>query len=292
MAVAKQDLGASIDAIQHHYDVGNEFYRLWLDELRVYSSALWEDGDTLEEAQLRKLDYHIHQAKAQRARRVLDVGCGWGALLDRLVQAYGVEHAVGLTLSEQQARHISSLNRRQLEVSIQNWQDHAPAAPYDAIISIGAFEHFARPGLSKTQKVMAYRSFFQRCHEWLSPGGALSLQSIVYGNASRSDFSAFFNEKIFPESDLPHVAEIAESVDGLFEVVLLRNDREHYEKTVAEWRRRLKAKWHRAIELVGSQTVADYDRYFQYSIIGFHIGTMGLARVTLRRIDNPRPLNR
>src|SRR5258705_13615220 len=97
------DRGASAEAIQHHYDVGNDFYTLWLDETKTYSSALWEDARTLEEAQLRKIDYHIRQARVEGAHRVLDIGCGWGSTLKRLVEHAGVEQAVGITLSNAQA---------------------------------------------------------------------------------------------------------------------------------------------------------------------------------------------
>jgi cyclopropane-fatty-acyl-phospholipid synthase len=292
MGATKQAFGASMEAIQHHYDISNEFYRLWLDDSCVYSCALWHDGDTLDRAQIRKLDYHVREANAERAGRVLDVGCGWGGLLMRVTSVHAAEYAVGLTLSEQQARYIRSMSDPRIEVRMESWQDHNAAAPYNAIISIGAFEHFAKPGLSSTQKVDGYRSFFRRCHDWLVPGGMLSLQTITYGNADRMDFNPFFTERIFPESDLPHVAEIAESIDGLFEIVVLRNDRYHYEKTLKTWRSRLKAKWSEAAALVGTQTVKDYDRYFQLCAIGFHIGTMGLARVALRRIDRARPHRR
>lgn len=290
MTVATQhNPGASAEAIQHHYDVSNEFYRLWLDSASLaYSCALWEDNDTLESAQLRKLDHHIHQSKAPGAGRVLDVGCGWGGLLQRLTQVYGVGHAVGLTLSRQQQEHVIALDNPRVEVRLENWLDHVPEAPYDAIVSIGAFEHFARLDLSGPQKVAAYRRFFEHCHGWLKPGACMSLQSIVYGNAGREDFSAFFDKEIFPESNLPHIAEIAQGADRLFELVALRNDREHYERTFTAWRQRLKAHWQEAVRLVGEKTVQRYDKYFQYCIIGFHAGTMGLARVTLRRIDAPR----
>src|SRR5216683_3583229 len=163
--------GASPEAIQHHYDVSNDFYQLWLDSTMTYSGALWEENNTLEAAQICKIDFHIQQARARNAQRVLDVGCGWGSILERLVKVNNVQYAVGLTLSQSQAAWVASLGQPRIEVRVENWLDHVPVAPYDAIISIGAFEHFAKPTLSNEQKVESYRSFFRSCHAWLKPGG-------------------------------------------------------------------------------------------------------------------------
>src|SRR5688572_25683389 len=102
MLQALRDDGASRSAIRHHYDLSNDFYALWLDPSMTYSSALWSDGDSLASAQRRKLDFHIEGARAPGAARVLDVGCGWGGLLQRAVDDWGVGHAVGLTLSQAQ----------------------------------------------------------------------------------------------------------------------------------------------------------------------------------------------
>src|SRR4051794_30274164 len=98
--------GASSEAIQFHYDIGNEFYRLWLDESLTYSCALWDNETTLEGAQRAKLDYHIEKANARGRARVLDIGCGWGSPLNRLVSAANVKSATGLTLSKEQASYI------------------------------------------------------------------------------------------------------------------------------------------------------------------------------------------
>src|ERR1700688_4436191 len=95
-------LGASRAAIALHYDTSNDFFRLWLDESMCYSSACWREDNAEEElevAQQRQLDRHIRQARASGAERVLDVGCGWGGVLRRLIDAHGVRQAVGLTLS-------------------------------------------------------------------------------------------------------------------------------------------------------------------------------------------------
>src|SRR5438874_3944026 len=96
-------VGASAGAIQHHYDVGNPFYELWLDPTLTYSCARWEPGDALEEAQIRKLDLIIGLGGASGKARVLDIGCGWGSCLDRLVRHHRVGEAVGLTMSRSQA---------------------------------------------------------------------------------------------------------------------------------------------------------------------------------------------
>jgi cyclopropane-fatty-acyl-phospholipid synthase len=168
--------GASQQAIESHYDVGNDFYALWLDETRSYSCALWEPAQTLEEAQLAKIDFHVQKARAPGTARVLDIGCGWGATLRRLVETHGVRQAVGLTLSRQQAAHVTAQAWPGVAVAVESWADHAPTEPYDAIISVGAFEHFARLGATEAEKVEGYRAFFRRCHEWLRPGGHISLQ--------------------------------------------------------------------------------------------------------------------
>lgn len=287
-SVTLANRGASAEAIQHHYDAGNDFYRLWLDSTSTYSCALWEEGDDLDAAQLRKLDDHAAQARAPGAAHVLDIGCGWGSMLRRLVQVHGVQHAVGLTLAKNQAQHIQAFGDPRLEVRLENWSDHVPKQPYDAIISVGAFEHFANHGLTPEEKIASYRLFFERCHQWLKPGGSISLQTIVYGNCLREDFSPFFAQEIFPESDLPRPSEIAAASDRLFELELLRNHREHYKRTCETWWRRLRQNREEAVRLVGETVVARYEKYLQYCTIAFHVGTMGLMRVTLRRIDNPR----
>jgi cyclopropane-fatty-acyl-phospholipid synthase len=283
MSVANS--GASLEAIQHHYDVDNEFYRLWLDESLTYSCALFQPGDDLETAQQRKLDYHIDRANARGADRVLDIGCGWGSMLRRLSESAGVREVVGLTLSQAQLDKVSSLHLPGARAHLQAWQDHVPTAPYDALISIGAFEHFARPELSDAEVIASYRAFFQRCHGWLAPNGHLSLQTIAYGTAQRKDINSFILNDIFPESDLPTAAAIVHAFDGLFELVEWRNDRTHYAETFRHWSRRLRAKESEARALVGDIKVDKFKKYQGLFTIGFHTGAMNLFRISLKKIE-------
>jgi cyclopropane-fatty-acyl-phospholipid synthase len=283
-----QGIGASGDAIRRHYDVSNEFHGLWLDPTRTYSAALWEPGDALDAAQVRKLDYHAVQAKAVGGARVLDVGCGWGSMLRRLVGVHGVAHVVGLTLSERQLEWIRACPDPRLDVRLEHWADHLPAAPYDAIVSIGAFEHFARRHLPPAEKLAGYRRFFECCHRWLRPGGGLSLQTVVYENSGPEDFSEFFAREVFPESDLPRLADVLAASARLFEVVTVRNDREHYARTFRAWSRALTLRYDEAVRVVGEPVVERYLLFFRVAIHGFQTATMNLSRVTFARLDHPR----
>jgi cyclopropane-fatty-acyl-phospholipid synthase len=286
--------GASPEAIQRHYDVGNDFYRLWLDDSMSYSCALWEGAaDSLETAQTRKIDYHIAQARAAGAARVLDIGCGWGAVLKRLTTVHGAGRAVGLTLSREQEEWAVSAPDPRIEVRRESWVDHAPAAPYDAIISIGAFEHFARPEWTPEQQTLAYRRFFTRCHEWLRPGGRLSLQTIAYGNSNREESQAspnypFLLGEIFPETDLPSLSAILAACDGLFEIITLRNDRKDYEYTCLAWLERLQARRREAVAVTDKAVVARFVRYLKLSAFLFHEGHTHLLRIAFRRLDRRR----
>ena len=277
--------GASPAAIAFHYDLGSAFYALWLDSELTYSCAMFEDGDDLERAQQRKIDHHARESGAIGARHVLDVGCGWGSMLRRLVAQHGVARATGLTLSEDQARWIAARGDPRTLVRLESWREHAPAEPYDAIVSIGAFEHFVERDQRRASRIAAYREFFARCNTWLRAGGTLSLQTIAYGTLRPEQISAFITAEIFPESDLPTLGEIADATAGLFEIVRLRNDRSDYARTCREWLRRLAARHAAAAEIVGEARVRSWERFLRMSAAGFEAGGLVLLRITLRRID-------
>lgn len=284
--------GASAAAIQHHYDLSNDFYSLWLGASMVYSGGMWRDGDTLDQAQARKLEHHIAAAGAKGAARVLDVGCGWGALLRRLIGAHEVQHAVGLTLSKAQYEYVHASGFPQIDVRLESWQAHNPAEPYDAIICIGALEHFARTEDSELEKVNAYRHFFRKCQTMLRTNGRLSLQTFAYGSVRpRADAltkasTRFLAETIFPETDPPRLANIADAIEGSFELIEVHNDRHGYAKTCKAWLDNLMMHRTEAINLVGEDTYSRYERYLSYSYIGFKTGNLDLYRFTLQRLPH------
>jgi cyclopropane-fatty-acyl-phospholipid synthase len=281
--------GASTTAVRRHHDLSNDFYALWLDPSSMsYTCALYEEGDDLDRAQLRKIDRHVAVARAARKGRVLDIGCGWGNLLRRLVDAHSVGRAVGLTVSQTQAQWLGRRPDPRIEVRLESWLDHEPEAPYDAIISIEAIEAFARPGLSSAEKIGIYRAFLERCHRWLRPGGGMSLQMIAYGNSDAQDLDAFIANDIFPASDLPRLAEVVSAAERLFEIVTLRNDRDHYTRTLRAWLDRLQDHRAEAERFVGEGIVERYLRYLRLCIYMFASGGCDLHRIALRRIDSPR----
>ena len=290
--------GASQAAIEHHYDVGSDFYRLWLDERMVYSCALWDGplDDRLDEAQLAKLAWHATGARVDGAARVLDIGCGWGAMLRYLTASRGVGHAVGLTLSRDQASVAASSPASSpagsIEVRLEDWRDHRPSAPYDAIVSIGAFEHFARPDFDAEQRRAVYSTFFATCAGWLRPGGRLSLQSIGYEDfdPATNEVSPFFTDEIFPESALPLLTDIVAASDPWFGIAALRSDAEQYEHTLQLWQRRLEANRAAATDLVGAATCRTYLRYLRVSRAMFDRRVCTLYRVVLQR--RPQPVRR
>jgi cyclopropane-fatty-acyl-phospholipid synthase len=283
-------VGASPAAIASHYDLSDDFFRLVLGPGMVYSCALFHEGDDLATAQTRKLDHHIAEAGARGAARVLDVGCGWGALLARLVTDAGVGRAVGLTLSPSQAAWIRRNPPPGVAVREEHWHDHKPDQRYDAVISIGAFEHFVRRHLDPAQKVSEYREFFRFCDRVLISQGRLSLQTIAY-TASLADtgqpahdriYSIF--ARVFPESDLPLPSEPIAAADGIFELVNLRNDRQDYFRTLRAWDRNLTAHHDAAVALVGEAAVADFREYLRASAAMFQGGIACLLRMTFVKL--------
>lgn len=263
-----------------HYDMGNDFFQLVLDPEMIYSCAQFEPGDDLAAAQFRKLDGHISASGAANTARVLDIGCGWGAMLRRLVNHAGVAHAVGLTLSPSQAQWIRKTPNPKIEVLEQDWRDHKPDRRYDAIVSIGAFEHFVQKGLDPKVKLDAYRKFFAYCDNVLATGGKLSLQTIAY--SERTKLQPLL-DKTFPESDLPLEWEPIAAAEGTFSLIAARNDADHYYRTLVLWEQNLLANYDKAVALVGKANTDEFRRYLRMSAAGFRAGMVSLMRYSFQK---------
>jgi cyclopropane-fatty-acyl-phospholipid synthase len=239
--------------------------------------------DDLDAAQLAKLEWHATGARVDGAARVLDVGCGWGAMMRYLTDDRQVGHVTGLTLSSDQAGAAPSSERA--ETRLEDWRDHQPERPYDAIVSIGAFEHFSRPELDKAQRRAVYRSFFERCALWLEEGGRLSLQTIAWEDfdPATMEVASFFTEDIFPESSLPQLSDIVDAAEGPFRLVRFRSDANHYDHTLRLWQQRLESDKQRACEIVGWQMYRRYHRYLRLSRMMFDRRVCTLYRIVFER---------
>jgi cyclopropane-fatty-acyl-phospholipid synthase len=278
--------GASGDAISVHYDVRPEFWVRWLGETMAYSCALFEGTDQLDEAQRRKIDWHLDRAGAVPGATVLDIGCGWGSLLQRALAHRTVGRAVGLTLSQAQVEHVARAVPG-AEVHGVGWADFAPAAPFDAIVSIGAFEHFARPDVAREEKIEGYQRFFRRCWEWSKPGSRLSLQTIAYDVGQPTRKNAFMQTEIYPESELPYLDEILEAAAPFYEVTEILNHRAHYIRTCEAWMDSFRRARKELLALVGAEVVKRYDTYLRCCIIGFKLRHVVLLRLAFERLDAP-----
>jgi cyclopropane-fatty-acyl-phospholipid synthase len=276
------------DGVRSHYDLSNEFYALWLDTSMTYSAARWDDGvGSLDAAQRAKLDligrYAGLGGPSAGVGSLLDIGCGWGSMLNH-ARSSGVAHTMGVTLSVEQAAWARG---RGHDVRVVDWRQlDLPAASVDAIVSIGSFEHVAEVGASAAGRADAYAGFFQRCATWLAPGGRLALQTITTGDATLTRAQQrdvlFLLREIFPYSRLPTLPEIVTAAAGRLELVSARNDRLDYARTLQAWGDRLQAQRDRAVELVGDDVTCRYERYLRVSAELFACGGMNLCRFSFR----------
>jgi cyclopropane-fatty-acyl-phospholipid synthase len=289
--------------IESHYDLSNDFYALWLDDSMTYSAAVWgaaePDGAGLAAAQRTKYDHHLslagvpdQEASNQDDFHLLDIGCGWGGLLRHAVDTRRVTAATGLTLSRAQYRYITARPRPDVNAVVESWETHRRARPYDAIVSIGAFEHFVTADTPQQQRVSAYGTYFQRCHELLRPGASMSLQTIAHDAivAAQGPVGAFVTADIFPSSTLPRLSEIAAACDPYFSIQQLTSHADDYAKTLSAWSERLSAARAEAEELVGPGEYRRYRVYLKACESTFRRGAATLYRIGLRRRDEPLPL--
>ena len=282
------DLTPHFDDVQSHYDLSDDFYRLFLDSSQTYSCAYFERDDmTLEEAQLAKIDLSLGKLGLQPGMTLLDVGCGWGATLRRAIERYDV-NVIGLTLSKNQAAHAQkSLDEldsaRSKQVLLEGWEQFHE--PVDRIVSIGAFEHF---GFDR------YDDFFKMAYAALPDGGTMLLHTIVVPTVEEIEqrqikitmtlarFVKFMMDEIFPGGRLPNVALVEKHAEKAgFEVARVQSLRLHYARTLDLWAAALEARKDEAIAIQSEEVYERYMRYLTGCADLFHKGNTDVCQFTL-----------
>jgi cyclopropane-fatty-acyl-phospholipid synthase len=243
--------------IEVSYDIDNEFFRLWLDKTMSYTCGVHDGVETEEEAQRQKLVWLSNAARVTPSKRVLEIGCGWGACL-------GVSHC--------------------------SYLDFKPDKKFDAIISIGMLEHIVTAEQGRSGKhIDIYRNYFKLTHEWTNPGSWFGLHHIITIQIPRNKKDlhdlVWTVRTIFPGAYSPRIEDVIMNLHPYWELMEIRTRRLDYAKTTAEWLRRLYVHETLIRKQWGDRVFENYDRYLQTCVRLFERNNFSLAQYALRRLD-------
>ena len=288
------------EAISFHYDVSNEFYALWLDEQMVYSCGYFADSqDSLEQAQRNKLEHICRKLRLQPGERLLDIGCGWGALILWAAKQYRVR-AHGVTLSRRQFEYATQRIRDEgledlVTVELRDYRELAGQDVFDKIASVGMFEHVGLKNLP---------FYFGAAHRLLKPGGLFLNHGITHDEEGwPSTLSAdFINRYVFPDGELDTIGNVQRVMEGArLEILDVEALRPHYAATLRHWVGRLERHKDEALRHVGESTYRVWRLYMTACAPEFEQGKIGVyqvlaskrrdgfANVPLTRCDLYRP---
>jgi cyclopropane-fatty-acyl-phospholipid synthase len=295
--VAK-DLTPHFGDVQAHYDLSDDFFRLFLDPTQTYSCAYFERDDmTLQEAQIAKIDLALGKLGLRPGMTLLDVGCGWGATMRRAIETYDV-NVVGLTLSKNQAAHVrksfDEMDRghrplagdpRSKRVLLAGWEQFDE--PVDRIVSIGAFEHFGHD---------RYDDFFKLAHSVLPADGVMLLHTITGLTGPQcvergipltfemARFIKFIVTEIFPGGRLPSIEMVQEhSSKAGFRLTRRQSLQPHYARTLDLWAQALQAHRDQAIAIQSEEVYERYMKYLTGCARAFRTGYIDVNQFTLEK---------
>jgi cyclopropane-fatty-acyl-phospholipid synthase len=269
-------------AIAHHYDVSNRFYELVLGPSMTYSCAVWRSpDDTLEVAQAQKYELICRKLDLRRGSRLLDVGCGWGGMAMHAAREHGA-HALGITLSRAQTEWAQKAVAEagladRVEIRRQDYRD-VRDGPFDAISSIGMFEHVGLANLG---------AYFGAVRRLLRPEGRLLNHGISrpagHGRSStppRIRRASFVDRYVFPDGELHEMGSVVSRMQGTgFEVRHVESLREHYALTLRAWVANLESNWEEAVEEVGTARARIWRLYMAGSALNFEAGRTQVHQV-------------
>ena len=278
--------------ISHHYDVSNDFYRLWLDDNMVYSCAYFRDSEqSLDEAQQDKLDYLCRKLRLHAGQSVLDIGCGWGALALWAAQHYGVT-VHGITLSKEQKVLAEERIRKagledRIRIELRDYRNLQGNAVYDRVVSVGMFEHIG---------VNNFPQYFGKIKQVLKPKG-LFLNHGITRNAGwrESQMTRFINQYIFPDCELARISVVSDAMEKAgFEIVDVEGLRQHYALTLRRWVEALEASKKQATEITSREIYHLWRLYMSGCAYYFEEGSINVHQVLAgHQLDHlPIPLRR
>ncbi len=275
---------AQADYIAHHYDVGNDFYKLWLDtETMLYTCAYFKTPqDTLAQAQVQKVDHVLRKLQIESGQSLLDMGCGWGYLLLRAAEKHGAT-GLGVTLSREQHAYATAEAKRrgldkQISFELLNYQDLLQRQQtYDRVVSVGLLEHVGRNN---------HQNYFDVVNHTLKDGGISVLHSITHQNESPSD--AWIDKYIFPGGYIPSVREITSLMaNNNFYIFDYENIGQHYAMTIDHWWQNFEAHKDEVITMYDERFYRMWQLYLIGALNTFRTGSAHLSQWVFKKGPDP-----
>ncbi len=287
---ARNVRGNQAGQIKAHYDLGNDFYALWLDDTMTYTCAYFKNpGDTLEAAQRQKIDHVLRKLQLQKGQEFIDLGCGWGHLVVRAAKQYGAR-GTGVTLSREQYEHATEMAKKEgvadlVQFHHMNYQDAVKLGrQFDRVVSVGMLEHVGRGN---------HRQYFDVVDKLLAPGGISVLHSIT--QQTEAEMPAWIDKYIFPGGYVPSVREVTHLLPEYdFHITDYESLRMHYAMTLDEWTDRFEKNLP-AVRALGydEQFIRMWRLYLRGSAASFRYGTFDLSQfVFTKGLKNDLPLTR
>jgi len=260
-----------------HYDIGNDLYRRMLDKRLNYTCAYWKNAKTLDEAQEAKLDLVCKKIGLQPGMSVLELGCGWGAFAKYAAEKYGAE-VTGVTVSEEQVKLGRELCKG-LPVTLELADYRTVSGQYDRVISIGIMEHVGYKN---------YRTYMEVVDRTLKKDGIAFIHTIG-SNTSVTTANAWTTKYIFPNGQLPSIAQLAKAMEGLFIVEDWHNFGPDYDTTLMAWHANFEAAWPELKDKYGERFYRMWRYYLLSSAGGFRARQTQLWQIVMTRLGQKQP---
>ncbi len=265
------------EVAEQHYDLGNDLYRAMLDKRMNYTCAYWKDADNLDDAQEAKLDLVCQKIGAHEKMKILELGCGWGSFAKYAAETYGT-NVVGYNISKQQVA-LGRERCRGLPVELR-WQDYREAdGQYDAVVSIGVMEHVGY------KNYPTYMDVVDRC---LKPDGIAFVHTIG-SNKSITTGEPWTDKYIFPNGQLPSIAQLAKAMEGRFVMEDWHNFGPYYDPTLIAWHANFNRAWPDLKSKYGKRFKRMWDYYLLSSAGGFRSRSQQLWQIVFTRPGTSQP---
>lgn len=279
----------SKEDISYHYDLGNNFYGLWLDETMSYSCAYFRTPeDTLYEAQMNKIHHTLNKLSLRPGQKLLDIGCGWGFLMIEAAKLYNVQ-VLGITLSEEQYKKVKQRIEEegltgQVEVRLVDYRELSKdKLSFDRIVSVGMLEHVGQANLPV---------FMEEVDKLLVEGGVALIHCIT--GLVETEGNDFLNKYIFPGGYIPSIRELVDHMSAHnFRINDLENLRLHYHKTLQYWVRNFEANIAAVRELFDERFIRMWRLYLNACAANFTAGITNLHQFLITKgVNNSLPMTR